>query len=207
MSSSIPMLEDLLQRQPYNAVSDFVDANVARGRGGKIAFTDTGRSLTFGELQARTWRLAAALRSLGVRAENCVILLLPDSVDHPVAFWGTIRAGVVPVPMNTLLTVEQYTLPVQRQPRRCRDCVAAARKNAVVDPRPATRPAHDHRGRSECTRTGGPARRHILRRHARGLRRHAVYRIHHVGRGRVLDVHVGLDRQTPRRYGTFTPAP
>ena len=103
------MLEDLLQRRPYNAVADFVDANVARGHGGKIAFTDTERSLSFGELQARTWRLAAALRSLGVRAENRVILLLPDSVDYPVAFWGTMRAGVIPIPMNTLLTPEQYT--------------------------------------------------------------------------------------------------
>ncbi len=104
----MPLLEDLLQRRPYNAVSDFVDANVARGHGGKIAFTDFERSLTFGELQARTWRLAAALKSVGLRAENRVILLLPDSIDYPIAFWGAMRAGAVPVPMNTLLTVEQY---------------------------------------------------------------------------------------------------
>jgi hypothetical protein len=39
------MLEDVLQRRPYNAVSDFVDANVARGLGDKIAFTDSERSL------------------------------------------------------------------------------------------------------------------------------------------------------------------
>src|SRR5438105_549640 len=102
------MLDDLLHRRPYNAVSDFVDANVACGRGGKIAFADSERSLTFGELQARTWRLAAALKWQGVREENRVILLLPDSVDYPVAFWGAIRAGIVPIPMNTLLTAEQY---------------------------------------------------------------------------------------------------
>ena len=46
------MLEDFLQRRPYNAVTDFVDANVARGLGGKIAFVDAERSLTYGELQA-----------------------------------------------------------------------------------------------------------------------------------------------------------
>ena len=102
------MLEELLQRRSYNAVADFVDANVAQGHGGKIAFTDTERSLSYSELQARTWRLAAALKSLGVRPENRVILLLPDIVDYPVAFWGAIRAGVVPIPMNTLLTAEQY---------------------------------------------------------------------------------------------------
>ena len=102
------MIDDLLQRRPYNAVSDFVDANVAQGRGDKIAFTDSERSLTYGELQARTCRLAGALQALGVRAENRVILLLPDSVDYPVAFWGAMRAGIVPIPMNTLLTGEQY---------------------------------------------------------------------------------------------------
>src|SRR6185295_5211165 len=102
------MLDDLLQRRPYNTVSDFVDANVARGHGGKIAFSDNERSLSYGELQARTCRFAAALKSLGVGQESRVILLMPDSVDYPVAFWGAIRGGIVPIPMNTLLTAEQY---------------------------------------------------------------------------------------------------
>jgi 4-hydroxybenzoate-CoA ligase len=102
------MLDDILQRRPYNAVSDFVDANVARGRGDKIAFADGERSLSYGELQARTCRFASALTALGLREENRVILLMPDNIDYPVAFWGTMRAGIVPIPMNTLLTAEQY---------------------------------------------------------------------------------------------------
>ena len=89
MSSSMPMLEDLLQRRPYNAVADFVDANVARGLGGKIAFTDSERSLTYGELQARTCRFAAALRSLGLRrGEPRHPAAARTRVDFPVAFWG-----------------------------------------------------------------------------------------------------------------------
>src|SRR5260370_2049535 len=103
-----PTLEDVLRRRPYNAVADFVDANVARGFGDKIAFTDSARSLTYAELQARTCRFATALKALGLREEARVILSFHDTVDHPVAFWGTIRAGIVPVPVNTLLTAEQY---------------------------------------------------------------------------------------------------
>src|SRR4249919_2756580 len=103
-----PMLEDVLQRRPYNAVSDFVDANVARGLGGKVAFTDSERSLTYGALQERSCRFATALKALGLREENRVVLLFHDTVDYPVAFWGAIRAGVVPIPVNTLLTAEQY---------------------------------------------------------------------------------------------------
>jgi 4-hydroxybenzoate-CoA ligase len=102
------MLEDVLQRRPYNAVSDFVDANVARGLGDKIAFTDSERSLTYAQLQARSSRFASALKALGLREENRLVLVMHDTVDHPVAFWGAIRAGIIPIPINTLLTAEQY---------------------------------------------------------------------------------------------------
>src|ERR1700751_2241721 len=103
-----PMLEDLLQRRPYNAATDFVDANIARGLGDKVAFTDTERSLTYAQLQANSYRFAAALKALGLREENRVVLAFHDTVDYPVAVWGAIRAGIVPIPLNTQLTVEQY---------------------------------------------------------------------------------------------------
>ena len=54
------MLDDLLQHRPYNAAADFVDAPVARGIGEKIAFIDAERSLSYGELQARSCRFALA---------------------------------------------------------------------------------------------------------------------------------------------------
>src|SRR6202048_2551059 len=103
-----PMLEDFLQRRPYNAAADFVDSSIARGLGGKIAFADGERALTYAGLQEGTFRFAAALRRLGIRQESRVVLIMHDSVDFPVAFWGAIRAGVIPVPLNTLLTPEQY---------------------------------------------------------------------------------------------------
>jgi 4-hydroxybenzoate-CoA ligase len=103
-----PMLEDFLQRRPYNAAADFVDASIARGLGGKIAFADGARALTYADLQEGTFRFAAALRRLGIRQESRVVLIMHDSVDFPIAFWGAIRAGVIPVPLNTLLTPEQY---------------------------------------------------------------------------------------------------
>jgi 4-hydroxybenzoate-CoA ligase len=102
------MLDELLQRKPYNAVTDFVDAPVARGLGEKVAFIDPERSLSYGDLQARTCRFAAALANLGVRPEERLALLLYDTVDFPIAFWGALRAGAVALPLNTLLTAEQY---------------------------------------------------------------------------------------------------
>ena len=103
---SVP--DDFNERRPYNAVSDFVDAHVARGRGDKLAFIEPDRSLTYAALQERSIRFAHALRGLGVAQEQRVALLLHDTVDFPVAFWGTIRSGSVAVPLNTFLTVPQY---------------------------------------------------------------------------------------------------
>jgi 4-hydroxybenzoate-CoA ligase len=101
------MLEDLLVRRPYNAVSDLVDAPVARGLGAKPAFIDSDRALTYGELQARSCQFASALSDLGLHPEERLALLLYDTIDFPVAFWGAVRAGIVALPLNTLLTAEQ----------------------------------------------------------------------------------------------------
>jgi len=102
------MLEDLLQRRPYNAVTDLIDAPVERGLGGKTAFIDADRTLTYGDLQARSCQFASALLDIGLRGEERLALLLYDTVDFPMAFWGSVRAGIVALPLNTLLNTEQY---------------------------------------------------------------------------------------------------
>src|SRR5271169_3925044 len=92
----------------YNAVTWLLDRNVDKGRGGKLAFTDTVSELTYGDLQKQSRRLANLLRRLGVRREERVAMVMLDTIDFPVVFLGAIRAGVVPVPLNTLLTADQY---------------------------------------------------------------------------------------------------
>src|ERR1700757_4788153 len=92
----------------YNAVTWLLDRNVDEGRGKKLVFTDTVSELSYGGLQQQTRRLANLLRRLGVRREERVAMIMLDTVDFPAVFLGAIRAGVVPVPLNTLLTSEQY---------------------------------------------------------------------------------------------------
>ncbi|MCP5088715.1 MAG: benzoate-CoA ligase family protein [Rhodobacteraceae bacterium] len=92
----------------YNAVEALVDSNVTRGYGNKSAFVDPVRTLTYGELQTATNKVANVLSGLDVRRETRVALLMHDTVDYPCVFWGAIRAGIVPVCLNTLLTGEQY---------------------------------------------------------------------------------------------------
>ena len=90
--------------QNGNAVEWFVNRHVLAGDGARLAFRDPWRSLTYAELADGTARFADALRHAGIGRERRVVLLLQDTIDFPIAFWGTMRAGAVPVPINTLLT-------------------------------------------------------------------------------------------------------
>src|ERR1700688_4528827 len=92
----------------YNAVTWLLDRNVDEGRAKRLAFTDTASELTYGELQKQSFKLANLLRRLGVRREERVAMIMLDTTDFPIVFLGAIRAGVVPVPLNTLLTSDQY---------------------------------------------------------------------------------------------------
>lgn len=98
---------------PYNAAVEFVDSNVARGRGNKVAFIDPKRQLTYAGLKERTDRFANALPRLGIGRERRIVLILLDTVDFPPVFWGAIKAGVIPVPINTLMTPEQWRFVIQ----------------------------------------------------------------------------------------------
>ena len=92
----------------YNAAVDFVDRHLAEGRGAKVAFVDDTTSLTYAGLAEQVSRAGNALLALGVRREQRVMLVLQDTVSFPALFFGAIKIGAVPVPVNTLLTAEDY---------------------------------------------------------------------------------------------------
>jgi benzoate-CoA ligase len=79
-----------------------------RDRARKTAYIDDERTLSYGELDERVRRTAAALLALGLRREERVLLLMHDNIDWPVAFLGALHAGIVPVAVNTLLTADDY---------------------------------------------------------------------------------------------------
>jgi 4-hydroxybenzoate-CoA ligase len=95
-------------QRTYNAAVDFVDRNVLEGRGNKTAFVDPSRNITYAELLDGVARVRPLLERFGVVRENRVALILLDTVDFPLLFWGAIRAGVIPVLLNTRLTADQY---------------------------------------------------------------------------------------------------
>ena len=92
----------------FNAAAHFVDRNVAEGRGPSPAFLCEGQTLTYGDFQALVNRTGNALRSLGVRVGDRVLMICLDAPEFLGTFWGAIKIGAVPVPVNTLLRATDY---------------------------------------------------------------------------------------------------
>src|SRR2546422_8729511 len=92
----------------YNAAVDLVGRNLAAGRGGKIAYIDDAGSCTYAQLAERVDRAANALHSLNIHREERIAIAMLDSADWVAVFLGAIKAGIVPVAMNTLLTPADY---------------------------------------------------------------------------------------------------
>ena len=92
----------------YNAALEFIDANLAKGRAEKTAFIDETGRYTYGALAERVNRAGNALRALGAGLETRVLMCMLDGIDFPAVFWGAIKAGCVPIPVNTLLTAGDY---------------------------------------------------------------------------------------------------
>ncbi len=92
----------------YNAAQDLIERNLKAGRGNKIAFIDDTGSYTYAEVDKRTSAFANILREMGVGMEQRVLMCLHDTINFPTVFLGAIKAGVVPVAVNTLLTQNDY---------------------------------------------------------------------------------------------------
>jgi acyl-coenzyme A synthetase/AMP-(fatty) acid ligase len=92
----------------FNAATYFVDRHVAEGRGAKVAIECGDMRITYGEVQRHVNRCGSALRGIGVRAEDRVLLLLPDGAEFAYSFFGAIKIGAVPVPLNTLWKPADY---------------------------------------------------------------------------------------------------
>ena len=100
---------DLPQR--FNFAHHILTLN--QGRKNKLAFRDDHRELSYGELDLKVRQFAAGLLDHGIQPEQRILLVMHDSVDMPVAFLGALFAGVIPVPVNTLLPADNYAYMIK----------------------------------------------------------------------------------------------
>ena len=92
----------------FNVATAFLDRNVAEGRGSKTAIYFEGNSYTYAQVAELANRAGNGLLDLGVDLEQRVALLLFDSPQFAAAFFGAIKMGAVPIPLNTALRPNDY---------------------------------------------------------------------------------------------------
>ena len=93
----------------YNAAADLLDSNLEAGRGGKVAIqVVNGPELTYADVAAGANRVGNALAALGVEMENRVLMAVLDSPEFATTFFGAIKLGAVPIPVNTNLKPRDY---------------------------------------------------------------------------------------------------
>ncbi|HEU5198294.1 MAG TPA: AMP-binding protein, partial [Ktedonobacterales bacterium] len=92
----------------YNAASTFLDRNVEEGRGERVAVFYEDERWTYRQIQTLANRVGNALRASGIEQEQRVALLLLDSPQFAGAFFGAIKIGAVPIPINTSLRPADY---------------------------------------------------------------------------------------------------
>lgn len=97
--------------QNANAAGYFIDRHLAEGRADNIAFREAAgakRRLSYGALDQRSAQVAGALQRAGAPRESRAVMLVLDQLEWPELFWGCLKAGVIAVPLNTLLATDVY---------------------------------------------------------------------------------------------------
>ncbi len=97
----------------FNVAVPFIDRHVAEGRGGKVAIRSAAGDVTYAELAERVNRCGNALRALGIRRGERLLMVVKDCAEFFYLFWGAIKAGIIPVPLNTLLRADDYRFIIE----------------------------------------------------------------------------------------------
>lgn len=98
----------------FNVVVPFIDRHLDEGRGDKVVIrTADGENVTYARLAENVNRCGNVLKSLGIAAGDRVLMVVKDCPEFFYLFWGAIKAGYVPVPLNTLLRSPDYQYMVE----------------------------------------------------------------------------------------------
>ncbi|HEY7676433.1 MAG TPA: AMP-binding protein, partial [Candidatus Methylomirabilis sp.] len=89
--------------EPFNAANYFIDRHLAEGRGGKVAVRTLERAVTYADLCENVNRFGNCLRDLGLGRGERVLMVVNDCPEFFFLFWGAIKVGAIPVPLNTML--------------------------------------------------------------------------------------------------------
>jgi benzoate-CoA ligase family protein len=92
----------------FNAAVPFIDRHVPEGRGAKVAIRTAAADVTYAELAERVNRCGNALLGAGLERGQRLLMMVKDCPEFFYLFWGAVKAGVIPVPLNTILRAPDY---------------------------------------------------------------------------------------------------
>ncbi len=94
--------------QYYNVTTKLIDEMVEKGLGEKVAVYYKDKTYTYAEMQSLINRVGNALKILGVHMEERVMLVMYDSPEAMACFYGAIKIGAIPTPVNYMYTMHDY---------------------------------------------------------------------------------------------------
>lgn len=104
-ANGIPQLEF---PRPFNIAELLIDRHLAEGRGDKVAIRTLDRDVTYAELTAEVNRFGNTLKTLGISPGERLAMVINDCPEFVYLFFGAIKAGVLPVPLNNLLRANDF---------------------------------------------------------------------------------------------------
>jgi benzoate-CoA ligase family protein len=106
--STVASIPTITIPEQFNATTYFLDRHLTEGRGAKTAIYYEGQTYTYAQMAELANRVGNALLDLGIEIEQRVAMLLLDSPQFAATFFGAIKIGAVPVPLNTILRPDDY---------------------------------------------------------------------------------------------------
>ena len=127
----------------FNVAVPFIDRHLDEGRNDKTAIRDVPGEVTYGQLCERVNRCGNVIKALAIGAGERVLMMVKDCPEFIYLFFGAIKAGAIPVPVNTLLRTQDYRFLIEDS--QCAALFysaefAATAKQALAEAR--HRPAH-----------------------------------------------------------------
>lgn len=94
----------------YNVTTKLIDEKITQGLGNKIAVYYKDQIYTYQQIQQMINRIGNALHILGVHIEQRVMLVMYDSPEALACFYGVMKIGAIPIPVNYMYTADDYRL-------------------------------------------------------------------------------------------------
>ncbi|MEC9446968.1 MAG: benzoate-CoA ligase family protein [Chloroflexota bacterium] len=124
----------------FNVATAMIDRHLDEGKGSYPAIINADASPGTGPAEPVTYQMLAEqvnrcgnlLRSLTPEPGSRILMVVKDCPEFFYVFWGAIKAGLIPVPLNTLLRADDYRFMIEDS--ECAGLVYSPEYQSEVDP-------------------------------------------------------------------------